>query len=207
MIVGDQEDEGTLFALFQPNLTTADKVVDYFSKYFFTSASKDQLNRLVRSYRPYISGGSPHRTLLLNEWYPGFKRLAALLGDLTFTLTRRLFLEATVKANPEVPSWSYLSSYNYGTPIMGTFHGSDLLQTFYGLLPNNAARSTRTYYYNFLHNLDPNVGVDKYDTWPEWKEKKDRMWFERPNRNSILRDDFRQDSYEVIQELETVLLI
>lgn len=207
MIVGDQEDEGTLFALFQPNLTTADKVVDYFSKYFFTSASKDQLNRLVRSYRPYISGGSPHRTLLLNEWYPGFKRLAALLGDLTFTLTRRLFLEATVKANPEVPSWSYLSSYNYGTPIMGTFHGSDLLQTFYGLLPNNAARSTRTYYYNFLHNLDPNVGVDKYDTWPEWKEKKDLMWFERPNRNSILRDDFRQDSYEVIQELETVLLI
>ncbi|KAH8178420.1 carboxylesterase family protein [Sarocladium implicatum] len=207
MIIGDQEDEGTIFALFQPNLTTVDKVVDYFSTYFFNSASKAQLTRLVQTYQPYISGGSPFRTLLLNEWYPGFKRLAALLGDLTFTLTRRLFLEITAKVNPDVPSWSYLSSYNYGTPIVGTFHASDLLQTFFGILPNNAARSTRTYYFNFLHNLDPNVGVDKYDAWPEWKEKKDLMWFEKPTSNSILRDDFRQDSYDVIADLESVLYI
>lgn len=207
MIIGDQEDEGTLFALFQPNLTSVDKVVNYFSEYFFHSASKAQLQRLVQSYRPSITVGSPHRTLLLNEWYPGFKRLAALLGDLTFTLTRRLFLEATVASNPDVPSWSYLSSYNYGTPIMGTFHGSDILQTFYGILPNHASRSTRTYYFNFLHSLDPNVGVTTYAKWPEWKEKKDLMWFERPTRNSILRDDFRQGSYEIIVDLADVLKI
>jgi carboxylesterase type B len=207
MIVGDQEDEGTLFALFQPNLTTTAKVVDYFSQYYFPSATKAQLTRLVNTYNPAIITGSPHRTGLLNEWYPGFKRLAALLGDMTFTLTRRIFLDVTSRANPDVPSWSYLSSYNYGTPIMGTFHGSDILQTFYGILPNNAASSTRTYYFNFLHNLDPNKGVQKYANWPEWKEKKDLMWFERPTRNSILKDDFRQSSYDVIVELADVLHI
>lgn len=207
MIIGDQEDEGTLFALFQPNLTSTAKVVDYFSQYFFQGATKAQLNRLVQSYRPAIIGGSPHRTLLLNEWYPGFKRLAAMLGDLVFTLTRRIFLEVTLAANPDVPSWSYLSSYNYGTPILGTFHGSDLLQTFYGILPNNAARSTRTYYFNFLHNLDPNKGVQKYAKWPQWKEKKELMWFEKPTSNSILKDDFRQGSYEIITELADALHI
>jgi carboxylesterase type B len=207
MIIGDQEDEGTLFALFQPNLTTTAKVVDYFSQYFFQGATKAQLNRLVQSYRPAIIGGSPHRTLLLNEWYPGFKRLAAMLGDLVFTLTRRIFLEVTLAANPDVPSWSYLSSYNYGTPILGTFHGSDILQTFYGILPNNAARSTRTYYFNFLHNLDPNKGVQKYAKWPQWKEKKELMWFEKPTSNSILKDDFRQGSYEIITELADALHI
>jgi carboxylesterase type B len=207
MINGNQEDEGTLFALFQPNLTSSDKVADYFSKFFFQKASKAQLLRLVETYQPSIMGGSPHRTLLLNEWYPGFKRLAALIGDFTFTLTRRLFLDMTLKANPSVPSWSYLSSYNYGTPIMGTFHASDLLQVFYGVLPNHAMRSTRTYFFNFVHNLDPNVGVKRYANWPQWKDKKDLMWFERPNRNSILRDDFRQDSYNVISDLVDVLQV
>lgn len=207
MIIGDQEDEGTLFALFQPNLTTTQKVVDYFKEYFFNNASKDQLHALVDTYSPRISGGSPHRTSILNEWYPGFKRLAALIGDFTFTLTRRLFLDITLKVNPDVPAWSYLSSYDYGTPIMGTFHGSDLLQIFFGIFPNNAMRSCRTYYFNFLHNLDPNKGVQKYAQWPQWKEKKDLMWFEKASKNSILKDDFRQDSYEVIASVAEALYI
>ncbi|KAK0388039.1 hypothetical protein NLU13_4283 [Sarocladium strictum] len=207
MIIGDQEDEGTLFALFQPNLTTKAKVVDYFSQYFFHGATKAQLNRIVNTYDPAIIAGSPHRTGVLNEWYPGFKRLAALLGDMTFTLTRRVFLDAASQVNPDVPSWSYLSSYNYGTPILGTFHASDILQTFYGVLPNNAARSTRTYYYNFLHNLDPNKGVAKYSNWPQWKENRDLMWFEKPTSNSILKDDFRQSSAAALADLVDFLHI
>jgi carboxylesterase type B len=200
MIIGDQEDEGTLFALFQPNLTTTAEISDYLGGLFFQTASRAQMTELVSSYSSFLTEGSPFRTGILNEWYPGFKRLSAILGDLVFTLTRRLFLEETARLNPKVPSWSYLASYNYGTPIMGTFHGSDLLQVFYGILPNNAARSCRTYYFNFLHNLDPNVGVKGYANWPKWAEKKELMWFETANRNSYLPDNFRSKSYEVIKK-------
>ncbi|KAH7320838.1 Alpha/Beta hydrolase protein [Stachybotrys elegans] len=198
MIVGDQEDEGTLFALFQPNLTTTNEMAQYLKDYFFPAPSMQQLRDMVGNWNPILTNGSPFRTGVFNEWYPGFKRLAAILGDLVFTLTRRVFLEVATEVNPDVPAWSYLASYNFGTPVMGTFHGSDLLQIFYGILPNNAMRSCRTYYYNFLYNLDPNVGVTRYARWPKWTESKTLMWFEKANSNSLLKDDFRQGSSDWI---------
>ncbi|RTE74535.1 hypothetical protein BHE90_011021 [Fusarium euwallaceae] len=207
MINGNQEDEGTLFALFQPNLTTTAKLVDYLKEFYFSAASTTQLTNLVNSYSSSITAGSPFRTGILNEIFPGFKRRAAIFGDLVFTLTRRLFLQTATDTNPDVPAWSYLASYDYGTPILGTLHGSDLLQVFFGIVPNNAMRSIRTYYYNFLYNLDPNVGVTKYANWPEWKESKKLMWFKSANGNDILNDDFRQTSYNWIASNVGVLRV
>ncbi|KAI8683557.1 Carboxylic ester hydrolase [Fusarium keratoplasticum] len=207
MINGNQEDEGTLFALFQPNLTTTEKLVDYLKEFYFSAASKTQLTNLVNSYSSSITAGSPFRTGILNEIFPGFKRRAAIFGDLVFTLTRRLFLQTATDTNPDVPAWSYLASYDYGTPVLGTLHGSDLIQVFFGILPNNAMRSIRTYYYNFLYNLDPNVGVTKYANWPEWKESKKLMWFKSANGNDILNDDFRQTSYNWIASNVGVLRV
>lgn len=199
MIIGDQEDEGTLFALFQPNLTSTAKVVSYLSDLFFPLASKSQLEGLVNTYPTSITAGSPFRTGIFNELYPGFKRLAAILGDLVFTLTRRVFLEIHTTLNPKVPVWSYLASYDFGTPILGTFHGSDLLQVFYGILPNYASRSIHTYYINFVHNLDPNVGVTKYTKWPQWSEGRKLMQFFN-DKSAFLDDNFRSESYEYIKK-------
>ncbi|KAM0417038.1 hypothetical protein ACHAPT_012943 [Fusarium lateritium] len=207
MINGDQEDEGTLFALFQPNLTTTEKFVDYLQEFYFSQASKQQLTNLVNSYPTSVTAGSPFRTGILNEVFPGFKRRAAIFGDLVFTLTRRLFLQTATDTNPDVPSWSYLASYDFGTPILGTLHGSDLLQVFFGILPNNAMRSIRTYYFNFLYNLDPNKGITSYAKWPEWKENKKLMWFKSANGNDILDDNFRQDSYNWIASNVGVLRV
>ncbi|CAI4217399.1 unnamed protein product [Parascedosporium putredinis] len=206
MIIGDQEDEGTLFALFQPNLTSTAKVVSYLSDLFFPLASKAQLEGLVNTYPTSITAGSPFNTGIFNELYPGFKRLAAILGDLVFTLTRRVFLEVHTTINPKVPVWSYLASYNFGTPILGTFHGSDLLQVFYGILPNYASRSIHTYYINFVTNLDPNVGVTTYAKWPQWSEGKKLMQFWN-NRANLLADNFRSSSYEYIMKNVGVLYI
>ena len=198
MIIGSQEDEGTLFALFQSNLSTTEDFAQYFSDLYFPNATIEELTTFVETYDPAKEEGSPFRTGRWNELYPGYKRLAAMLGDLVFTLTRRLFLGTATTVKPNVPAWSYLSSYNYGTPILGTLHSSDLLQVFYGVFPNHAARSSRTYFFNFLHNLDPNVGVEGYDTWPEWRDNKELMWFETADENSILLDDFRADSEQWI---------
>ncbi|KAF6829725.1 sterol esterase precursor [Colletotrichum musicola] len=203
MIIGDQEDEGTLFGLFQPNLTTTDKLVQYLKDFYFASATPAQIREYVDTYDDGLNAiinGSPHRTGILNEIFPGFKRRSAVLGDLVFTLTRRVFLEVTGAANPSVPSWSYLASYNYGTPILGTFHGSDLLQVFYGVKDNYAARSIRTYYTNFVTALDPNVGLDgKYPAWPRWSQGKNLVQF-FADKAALLKDDFRKASSDWIMK-------
>ncbi|KAJ2975634.1 hypothetical protein NQ176_g5410 [Zarea fungicola] len=193
-IVGDQEDEGTLFALFTGNITTTDKLVDYLSDFYFHSATKDEIRAWVNTYSSSIVDGSPFRTGILNELYPGFKRNAAFLGDYVFTLMRRNFLQITAEAYTDLPTWSYLASYDWGTPIMGTFHTSDILQLFYNIFPSNAADSARTYYYNFLYNLDPNQGVSTHKAWPQWKVNKQLMWFKGILGNDLLTDDFRADA-------------
>ncbi|KAI1427507.1 sterol esterase [Xylaria sp. FL1777] len=198
MIIGDQEDEGTLFALFQSNLTTEAGLIDYLSTVFFQKATRDQVAELVATYSPALSDGSPFRTGILNSPYPEFKRLAAILGDLVFTLTRRVFLEATTQVNPNVPSWSYLSSYDYGTPILGTFHGSDILQVFYGILPNYASNAIQSYYLSFLYTMDPNSGTSLLlPKWPQWKGAKQLMNFYN-SFSTQLTDDFRSTSAQWI---------
>lgn len=200
MIIGDLEDEGTLFSLFQPNITTHDDIVDYLATLFFQSASKEELDALVNTYDPSIAAGSPFRTSLLNNVYPKFKTLAAILGDMVFTLTRRIFLQTTLAVNPDVPAWSYLASYDYGTPILGTFHGSDLLQVFYGILPNYASGAFQSYYISFLYTMDPNEGTsDKFLAWPKWSENEELMWIHNDH-GELLADDFRAESCVFIEE-------
>ncbi|EFQ25207.1 carboxylesterase [Colletotrichum graminicola] len=201
MIIGDQEDEGTLFGLFQPNLTSSDKLVTYLSDYYFNSATEAQLSEYVATYDEGLNAlisGSPFRTGILNEVFPGFKKRSAILGDLVFTLTRRVFLNMANAVHPEVPSWSYLASYDYGTPILGTFHASDILQVFNGIEDNYAARSIRTYYTNFLYDLDPNVGNNgNYPNWPMWSQGQNLVQFFADKAGS-LKDDFRKTSSDWI---------
>lgn len=195
-IIGDQEDEGTIFSLLQINLTTTADVVEYLSTIFFNDASVAQIEGLVATYPDDPSAGSPFRTGALNELYPEFKRLAAILGDWTFTLTRRSFLSVAASAYPDVPSWSYLASYDHGTPVVGTFHASDILQVFDDIVPDYAGSAFRSYYYSFLYNLDPNKGSG-YTTWPQWSASEQLLQFTSSSSN-LLTDNFRQASYEYI---------
>ncbi|KAH7021293.1 Alpha/Beta hydrolase protein [Microdochium trichocladiopsis] len=199
MIIGDVEDEGTLFSLFQGNITTEARLVDYLGRVFFNNADAAQMQALVATYPATLGAGSPFRTGLFNIVYPQYKRLAAILGDLVFTLTRRLFLEVTSQLHPEVPSWSYLASYDYGTPILGTFHASDLIQFFYGIKPNYAAGAFQSYLTSFVASLDPNAGTPAaYPQWPQWKEGRQLMQI-NANSGGFTPDNFRQDSYQWIK--------
>ena len=194
MIIGSQEDEGTVFSLFQPNLTTTPEVVAYLSDLFFQGMPKPDVEALVATYPANVSAGSPFRTGVFNELYPGFKRLAALLGDLVFTLTRRAFLEAAVEVNPGVPAWSYLFSHEHGMPVLGTRHGAEM-----GAIFGATREDAHVYYVNFVNHLDPNVGEGSLLEWPEWKDGGKLMWFLRDG-TDILEDDFRGESAEFIKE-------
>ncbi|KAI9644071.1 hypothetical protein NHQ30_007423 [Ciborinia camelliae] len=125
-IVGDQEDEGTYFALSQTNLSTTADLETYFHTILFPDATPSQISTLISSYPDDPSFGSPFGTGTANNIYPQYKRLAALLGDLSFTLARRLFLSYALAAHPHTSAYSYLATYDYGTPILGTYHGSDV---------------------------------------------------------------------------------
>lgn len=199
LIIGDQEDEGTIFALFQSNISTTAQLVTYLQTYFFQDATTAQVNALVATYPDNAIYGSPFGTLILNELYPQYKRLAAILGDLSFTLTRRLFLATHTAVHPTVPAWSYLSSYDYGTAFLGTFHGSDLLQVFYGILPNYASKSIRSYYFSFVYNLNPNTGATAagYKNWPQWSVSK-QLLQTYATFSQLITDDFRSDTYNWI---------
>lgn len=122
------------------------------------------------------------------------------MGDYVFTLARRVFLETAAQVKPNVPSWSYLASYDYGTPILGTFHGSDVFQVFYGILPNYASRSIHSYYFSFVYDQDPNKrSADEFPEWPPWKDEHQLMQFFR-DRVDLLPDDFRNSSYRQLME-------
>ncbi len=157
-IIGDEEDEGTIFALFQSNITTTAELTTYLLDFFFHDATAAQIEALIATYPDPLINGSPFRTGILYNWYSQYKLLAAILGDLVFTLTRRSFLTLANSVNPSVPTWSYLSSFDYGTPFLGTFHGSDILQVFFGIEANYASSSFYSYYLSFVYTLDPNTG-------------------------------------------------
>ena len=196
-IIGDQQDEGTIFALFQSNITTTSQLVEYFSSIYFKDATTSQIQQLVTLYPENPIDGSPFGTGILNVLYPQYKRLAAILGDLTFTLTRRGFLSEANTVNPSIPSWSYLSSYDYGTPYLGTFHGSDILQVFDGIVPNYASASVRSYYYSFVYNLNPNTGSG-YSNWPQWNTNGGTLLQVNASNSGLIADNFRQDAYEYV---------
>ncbi|KAL2828808.1 Alpha/Beta hydrolase protein [Aspergillus pseudoustus] len=193
-IAGSQEDEGTLFALFQSNITTEPLLVDYLGNVFFPNASKRVLEEFVSQYSDISKNGAPFRTGGWWNIYPEFKRLAAIIGDFEFSLTRRIFLEASESMSPDVPTWSYLSSYNHGTPVLGTFHGSDLLQVFFGILPNYASDAFHAYYISFVNSLDPNDGNEgKYMHWPQWTEDHQLLNMYADHSELVL-DDFRSEA-------------
>jgi carboxylesterase type B len=101
-IIGDQEDEGTIFSLFQSNITNTDELISYLQQYFFHDATADQVTDLVASYPHNAAYGSPFRTGVANNFYPEYKRLAAILEDATLTLTRRIFLKTANAVKPDV---------------------------------------------------------------------------------------------------------
>ena len=196
IIIGDQEDEGTLFSLVQSNITNTADLVGYLQTYF-PLATQDQVEGLVATYPDSVSEGSPFNTGLFNEIYPEFKRLAAILGDASFTLSRRIYLSYVSQS---VKSWSYLSSYLYGTPGLGTFHGSDIVEIFFDI-PNPVPHTTiLSYYISFINTQDPNsyLTLNTLTQWPQWTNNNPELLNFQALINIVINDDFRQSSYEFL---------
>lgn len=202
IIVGGQQDEGTLFSLTQSNISTTEQLIDYLTP-IFPLASRDQVAGLVNAYPDDTSAGSPFNTFILNNIYPQFKRLAALLGDISFTMQRRSYLETVAS---QAPAWSYNANYLSLTPVLGTFHASDVLATFFSFPPVLTTPSILTYYISFINHLDPNK-IPNIKIWPRYDlESKQLLQFGAVG-YGVIEDTFRDESYRYFKDNQDIFRV
>lgn len=197
IIIGDEEDEGTLFSLVQSNISTTAQLITYLQSYFPVSGAS-LVPGLVATYPDNPTAGSPFRTLLLNEIYPQYKRLAAILGDVTFNLVRREYLS---RVSSTVNAWSYLDSHLYGTPVLGTFHASDILELYEGLPEPSPQTTLQTYYISFAYYQNPNTISTTAGTlinWPQYSTASPQLLQLQALSNNLLTDNYRESSYEYL---------
>ncbi|KAK7227525.1 hypothetical protein V2G26_015528 [Clonostachys chloroleuca] len=193
LIIGNQENEGTVFSLFQ-DLETEESLIAYLKEVFFQSATTEEVAALVATYpsNPDSPGGIGTTITA----YPEFKRLAAILGDYEFTFMSRLLLETLPDT---VPAWSYQSTYTSGTPILGTYHSTDMPRLFYKT--DDVSTALKALYISFVGSLDPNDYEDAtgyLTSWPQWKENKQLLEFGAES-TRLITDDARSGSYEYVR--------
>ncbi|KAH9480374.1 Lipase 1 [Psilocybe cubensis] len=161
-ITGNCDDEGTLFSLSTLNLTTDAQVIDYIKNVFFPGVTDDQLSQLATLYPSDILQGSPFDTGILNALTPQFKRIAAFQGDGVFQAPRRWLLNNVVPKNPNV--WAFVSKRLKALPVLGSVHGSDLLNVYGG-------GEMQDYLIRFATNLNPNSNSLLSFQWPKYELK------------------------------------
>ncbi|KAG9515421.1 lipase 3 precursor, partial [Aureobasidium melanogenum] len=198
IIIGDQEDEGTIFALPQVNISTNAQLIEYIASWFLPGNpnATEAVAGFVANYpdQPELGqpAGSPFGTGSSNNFYPQFKRLAAILGDLEFTLARRNYLSIV---SSDVNAWSYLNTYLYGSSILGTFHISDLLVAFGdGTLESGLdSQTVQQYYISFVNHQNPNAlgTAAPLIDWPQYSTEKPTLLNFATNGLSYLPDNLR----------------
>jgi carboxylesterase type B len=164
VIVGNQEDEGTIFAGLWYNVFAEPQFRESLFKVFM-NASQETIDQLAEYYPRDWTQGSPFRTGHKNAVTPQFKRYSALLTDVIFQAPRRLALGTAWSRNN---CWNYFSTHFYKKlPIFGTFHGNELLFQFF--VNSGPYLAYRRYFISFANNFNPNVGTnlthwDQYTT-------------------------------------------
>ncbi|KAF8318770.1 alpha/beta-hydrolase [Clavulina sp. PMI_390] len=194
---GDCEDEGTLFSLANANVTTDAQFTAYINQYYLPNGTAAQLASLAAAYPQDPSQGSPFNTGSANALTPEFKRLAAVQGDLVFQGPRRWFLQHVASKQN---AWVYGKPFNRTkeTPILGAFHGRDLLNTF-------GTGEFRDYLIAFTNSLNPN-GAGLSPNWPTWTTSSPNSLALNDellviDTRAIVQDTFRQTSIDLLNQL------
>ncbi|RFU75367.1 hypothetical protein TARUN_6884 [Trichoderma arundinaceum] len=204
MILGNQEDEGTIFAQAQTSVNSGSRLNQYLRRNYFRHAKKSQMRDFVKTYSKKPYDGSPYRTGNDFEDWLGKKRLASVIGDILFILPRRLALAFVAQSQPLLPLWGYQASFNYRNGLsspFGTSHGSFEAAVF-GTGDYNSPYSTksvRTYFLNFIYNLDPNKGNEDVEFWPQWTIDKPQLLWLNKTKNAYLTDTYRNRSYKYMK--------
>jgi len=185
-IIGDMNDEGTIFSLRNLNVSTEDEMMQYL-KYLFPKLSSSKIDELLRLYPQNATQGSPYGTGTSNPLTLQYKRLSSIIGDLFFQAPRRIMLSLI----SDVPRYTYLSKELSGIPIFGTFHANDIFWQYYST--GSGTSIYRNSFISFACTLNPNNAGEYMTTeWPQYQSNSlANMIVINSNSLSIGSDDFR----------------
>ncbi|KZV94246.1 carotenoid ester lipase precursor [Exidia glandulosa HHB12029] len=122
-VTGDVDDEGTLFVQPLGDLNMTADLKNYLQTFYLASAHEKEVDEILSLYPDDVTQGPPFNTCTANVAYPQYKRVAAIAGDIAFQAPRRLLLDSTFGKQD---SWAFLSKRNKTTPIVGSFHTTDI---------------------------------------------------------------------------------
>lgn len=219
VITTDLDDEGTIFA-FNNTLTflTYSSVLLQYLETYFPDVNAKAVTAVLNSYPDNPDDGSPFGTNTYN-YYPEYKRLAAFLGDLGFTLRRRKYLQTI---SSKVPTWSGLGAWYSNTltefPYLGTFHAADMLVLWKGIQPRGVSdiqQGLFQYYISFVNSMDPNSLAQPHPVlWPSWPQytvssggANSQLISIAPNGTIYIMDRFRPDNYAALVTYDSKLAI
>ncbi|KAJ7473947.1 carotenoid ester lipase precursor [Mycena latifolia] len=211
IMTGVCDDEGTVFALAEQNITTDAEFLDYVHSNYLPGSSQSEIAQIGMLYPNDPTQGSPFNTGTANQLTPEFKRLAAFGGDFEFFGPRRFLLE---HASATQDVWSWLSKrgknqVQLGNTSFGAFHGSDFPIWF--LLGNPSETIGADALINFINTLDPNRPASSSTIkptifWPTWSTpsaagNSSLLTFSDPNVVNITAKDFRVNAIGFLNQL------
>ncbi|KAN0094638.1 Alpha/Beta hydrolase fold [Tylopilus felleus] len=209
-ILGDVDDEGTLFSLYSFNVTTNEQFLEYIQTIYLVGATQDEINQVGQLYPEDPTKGSPYDVGTNDTLTPEYKRISSFQGDFYFQVPRRYALSYLSKTQNV---WSYLWKRNKIVPGIGSFHESDL-QEYYDLTGSTDWVGTDALV-NFAYTLDPNVPTDGYPAgaapsllsnicWPQYElSSLQLLTFEDPNVLTFTQDTYRTEAMEFLDKLQT----
>ncbi|KAJ7485724.1 carotenoid ester lipase precursor [Mycena latifolia] len=196
-ISGNCDDEGTIFSRSTLNITRAVQFLGWVSEFWLPQASAAQIESVGAAYPSNIVG-SPFDTRGLDASAPQFKRhrrlpgnlLSRVQGDGVFQAPRRFF-QHSLSGRQE--QWGFCTK-RYKLPIIGSFHGSDLLNIYFG-------GELTDYLINFATTLNPNGPTVPH--WPAYTVATPNMMTlqDGPVRTTITQDTCRAEEMHLLMNL------
>ncbi|KAH8817000.1 Alpha/Beta hydrolase protein [Xylogone sp. PMI_703] len=192
LMSGTEENEGSLFSLALYRAINSASIVKALNNIVPGTPAK-----VLHEIAAFYANDPSLNVADANELYPGFKRNAAISGDLVFTFQHRAVVSSLAKLTP---IWSWVSTYGRDLPFLGTFHGTDILTLAMGQ-PELIYHNLLQYYISFVYYLDPNVlprvkGGRKLIEWPRYlHDRKEIIQFTKEG-EKLAKDDARSEAFE-----------
>ncbi|KAE9397229.1 esterase 1 [Gymnopus androsaceus JB14] len=214
-ISGTNLDEGTLFTPPTGNYTTElieSIIVANFSPPAVASVSESQLEsaaaKVLQLYPDIPALGSPFNTG--NDTFglsPGFKRAAAIDGDISFQSQRRFWIQTASNAGVKTFAYLFTQPQPENPPFLGVSHGSEILYVYGGVenpTESDSVLSTAMidYWVSFATSLDPNDGKGSTrPTWEQYTPQNQVVIQLNGDNTTLIPDDYRKEQIDFINSM------
>ncbi|KAM5540854.1 hypothetical protein V8D89_005498 [Ganoderma adspersum] len=191
-VIGNCDDEGTLYSLSTLNLTTRSDLENYIKENYLPGAADSDIDTVLRVYPDNPSQGSPFDTGFKNLLSAQYKRIAAIQGDLIFQAPRQFFLEHTAGKQP---TWSFLSKRFKSTRYLWSAQGADVSVVYSG-------GDMTAYLVHFVNKLDPNG--QGATPWPKYTlDSRKVLAFQDSTffPVTVIKDDYRVEGFNILTKL------